>query len=200
MQVKELICKQDFPLFSSHSNTDREVLKLQPIRLIPQSRIQKIDDLKETLWIPLRENAWIFVAPVPERLTVVCTGQKHTDVEIKGSGIFTFLSACTGYGNTVLIRSLTVHSVNNTDKDINQPLNLTHDCCEMTVDALPLGKIQLETPIKSIPTHDGDLHLANHKNENVEKLVVEQEWKVKHTAGKNVIVIYDWDRDCCSVF
>jgi hypothetical protein len=80
------------------------------------------------------------VAPVPERLTVLRTGQKPTDVEIKGSGVFTLLSACTGYGNTVKIRSLTVHSVNNTDKDINRPLNLTHDCCEMTTDALPLGR------------------------------------------------------------
>jgi len=86
-------------------------------------------DLKETLWISLRDNAWIYVAPVPECLTVLCIGQKPTDVEIKGSGVLTFLSACTDYGNTVIIRSLTVHSVNNTDKDINQPLNLTHDCC-----------------------------------------------------------------------
>ena len=53
------------------------------------------------------------MAPVPERLTVLCKGQKPTDVEIKGSGVLTFLSASTGYGNTVLIRSLTVHSVNN---------------------------------------------------------------------------------------
>jgi hypothetical protein len=59
----------------------------------------------------------------------------------------------------------------------------------MTVDALPLCKIQLETPIKSIPTHDGNLHLANHKNENGEKLVDEQERKVKHTAGKNMSLL-----------
>jgi hypothetical protein len=189
IQVKELICKQDFPLFSSHSNTDCEVLMLQPIRLIPQSCIQKIVDLKETLWLSLKENAWIYVAPVPESLTVLCTGQKPTDVEIKGSGVFTFLSACTGYGNTVILRSLSVHSDNNTNKDINRPLNLTHDSREMTFDALPLGKIQLETPIRSIPTHDGDLHLTNHKNENVEKRVDEQEWKVKHTAGKNLSLL-----------
>ena len=87
---------------------------------------------------------------------------------------------------TVIIRSLTVHSVNNTGKYINQPLNLTHDCCEMNVHALPLGEIQLETPIKSIPTHDWDLHLANHKVENVQRLFDEQEWKVTHTAEKNV--------------
>jgi hypothetical protein len=58
----------------------------------------------------------------------------------------------------------------------------------MTFDALCLGKIQLETPIKSIPTHDGDLHLANHKVENVQKLV-EQEWKGKHTAQKNMSLL-----------
>jgi hypothetical protein len=185
IQDKELICKHGFPLFSMHSSTDCEVLMLQPIRLIPQSCTQKIVDLKETLWIPLKENAWIYVAPVPESLTVLCNGQKPTDVKIKGSGIFTFLSACVGYGNTVILRSFTDHSVNNTNNDLNRPLNLSHDCCEMTVEALPLGKIQLEAPMKGIPTHDGELHLAHHKNENVERLVDEQEWKVKHTAGKN---------------
>jgi hypothetical protein len=31
----------------------------------------------------------------------------------------------------------------------------------MTVDALSLGEIQLETATQSIPTDGGDLHLAN---------------------------------------
>jgi hypothetical protein len=79
-------------------------------------------------------------------------------------------------------------------------LNLTHDCCEINVDTLPLGEIQLETPIKSIPTHDWDLYLAIHKVENVRKLVDEQEWKVTHTAEKKyVIAIYDWGPNFCSV-
>ena len=136
-----------------------------------------------------RSNAWIYVAPVQERLTVLCIVQKPTDIEIKGSSVFTFLTACTGYGNTVIIRSLAVHSVSNTGKDINHPLNLTHDCYDMTVDALPLGEIQLETQIKSIPTHDGDLHMANHKVENVQKLVGEQEWKVMLTAENNMSLL-----------
>jgi hypothetical protein len=33
----------------------------------------------------------------------------------------------------------------------------------MTIDALPLDEVKLEIPIKGIPTHHGDLHLANHK-------------------------------------
>jgi hypothetical protein len=66
-------------------------------------------------------------------------GATMNTMKITGSGVLTFLSACTVYGNTVIIRSLTVHSVNNKEKDINDPLKLTHDCCEMTVDALLLG-------------------------------------------------------------
>ena len=116
IRVKERICKQNFALFSSLSSTDCEVLMLQPIRLIPKSCSQKIIELKDTLWIPLRDNAWIYVAPVPDHLTVACTGHKPTDVEITGSGVLTFLAACTSYGNTAIIRSFAVHSINNTAK------------------------------------------------------------------------------------
>jgi len=36
IQVKELICKKDLPLFSAHSSTNCEVLMLHSTRLIPQ--------------------------------------------------------------------------------------------------------------------------------------------------------------------
>lgn len=129
------------------------------------------------------------MAPVPERLTMLCKGQKPIDIEISSSGVLSFLSDCTVYGNKVMISSLTVHSVNNTGKDINQQLDLTHDCCKMTVDALPLGEIRLEIPIKSISTHDGDLNFSNHKVENVQKLADEQEWKVTNSAERKMSLI-----------
>jgi hypothetical protein len=149
IQFKELICKQDFPLFSSHSSKDCEVQTLQRIQLISQSCTQMIVDFKEILWINLRENTWIYVAPVPEHITVLSIGQKPTDTEITGSGVLTFLSVSTGYGTIFIIRSLPILFVNNTDKSINQPFYLTRDCCEMTVDVLLLGEIQLETKKKA---------------------------------------------------
>lgn len=126
---------------------------------------------------------------MPEHLTVLYTGQKPTDTEIAGSGVFTFLTACTGYGNTVIIKSVTMHSVNNTGKDIVPPLTLTHDCCEMAVDTLLLGELQLGTPIKTIPQHDEELHLAIHKVENVQNFVDKQESKTKHSAGKHMSLL-----------
>jgi hypothetical protein len=189
IHFKTLICKQDFPLFSSQPTTDCEALMLQPVQLLPQSCTQRILDLKETLGIPLGDNAWMYVTPVPEHLTVLCEGQKPTDVEITGSGVFTFLSACTGYGNTVIIRSVSIHSVNKTRKDIMPPLNMTHDCCGMAVDAVVLGELQLETQLKNIPIHEEDLNLVSHKVENVQNLVNKQECKARHSVGKRMSLL-----------
>ena len=61
------------------------------------------------------------MALVPEHLTVLCMRQKPTDTEITGSGVLTFLSVSSGYGNIFIIRSLPILCVNNADKDINQP-------------------------------------------------------------------------------
>jgi hypothetical protein len=180
IQVKELICKQDFPLFSSHSSIDCEVLMLQPIWLLPQSCTQRTVDLKETLWIPLRDCMDLYGTSAKMFNGVLYRTETHI------YSVLTFLSTCTGYGNTVI--SLIVHC-QYTNKGINQPLSLTHHCCEVTVDALPLGEILLEAPIKSIPTHYRDFHLANHKVENVRKLVGGQEWKGKHTTQKNMSLL-----------
>jgi len=76
----------------------------------------------------------------------------------------------------------------------------------MTVDTIPLGKMQLEIPVKSIPTHSGDLHLANHKVENVQQ-VDELEWKFIPTAKgsmsvssvfKTMILVVFFSFLCCS--
>jgi hypothetical protein len=76
--VKELICKQVFPLFSRHSSMDCVVQLLQPIRLVPPSCVRKVVEMKETLWVPIRDNTWVYVAPVPERMTVLCPDQQPT--------------------------------------------------------------------------------------------------------------------------
>ena len=47
-----------------------------------------------------------------------------------------------------MITAFTVHSLNNTGKSVTHPLNLTPDCCEVTVDTLTFGEINLEIPVK----------------------------------------------------
>jgi hypothetical protein len=152
MNNKQIICEQNFPLLISHSASDCEVLMLQPIRTVPKTCAQRILELKETLWIPLKDNSWIYVAPAITQMTVLCSGQNPTDIEVVGSGILTFLADCTGYGEKAMIRSLTSQYVNHTEKDIIPPLYLPFNRCETSENRIHLDELQLETPLKSILT------------------------------------------------
>jgi hypothetical protein len=97
-----LVRKQEFPLQISLSTSHCEALMLQPIRIIPKSYTQRILESKQTLWTLLKDNSWLFVAPVPDHLTTVCSDRKPSVIEIKGNGILTFLSDCTDCGDKIL--------------------------------------------------------------------------------------------------
>jgi 2-phospho-L-lactate transferase/gluconeogenesis factor (CofD/UPF0052 family) len=53
-------------------------------------------------------------------------------------------------------------------------VNLTLDCGKINVDAFPSSEKQLKTLVK-FPTHDGELHFANHNVESFQKHVDEKE-------------------------
>jgi hypothetical protein len=118
------------------------------------------------------------VAPITDHITVICPDQKPSEIEIKDSGTLTFLADCTGYGENIVnrsitthsvnrtnkefladcagygekivIRSITTHSVNRTNKDIVPPLQLEVNCCETQFNRISLNELQLESPIKNI--------------------------------------------------
>jgi hypothetical protein len=143
---------------------------LQPIRLVPKTCTQRILELKETLWIPFKDNAWLYVAPVPSKMTVLCSGQEPTDIEIRNNGILTFLADCTGYSDKAMLKSVTAHYVNHTQKDIIPPLYLPFDCCETGENKIHLDDLQLETPLKNMLTHNDELQLASYKENDVQNL------------------------------
>jgi hypothetical protein len=103
---KQVICEQEFPLFISHSASDCEVLMLQLIRTVPKTCAQSILELKETLWITLNDNSWIYVAPATTRMTILCSDQNPTDIEIECSGILNFLLIAQATVTRQMIRSL----------------------------------------------------------------------------------------------
>jgi hypothetical protein len=125
---------------------------LQPIRLVPKTCSQRIVELKESLWISLKKNSWIYIAPVPSQMTILCPDQQPADLEIKDSGILSFFTDCTGYSDRIMIRSITSHYANHTRKDIIPALNLPLDCCERDGSKIHLDELQLEAPLKNIPT------------------------------------------------
>jgi hypothetical protein len=51
-----------------------------------------------------------------------------------------------------MLKSVTTHYANHTQKDIIPPLYLAVDCCETGENKIHLDELQQETPLKNIPT------------------------------------------------
>jgi hypothetical protein len=96
---------------------------LQSIRTIPSSS-QKIAEINQTIWTQLDDNEWLCVTPRQDTLTVLCSKQNPSDIEIVGTGKLILHSACKAYGAKVLIQAQTILTSNNTDKDIITPYPL----------------------------------------------------------------------------
>ena len=127
-------------------------------------------------------NEWIFVALCPDIFTILCLKQEPSDIEIEGTGKLKLHSSCKAYGARVLIQAQTVVSFNNTEKDIIPPLSLDYDCCNFAGKNVELKDIHLELLLKNVVNRLDDLRLASHKVDEVNRLIFEQEWKIKRST------------------
>lgn len=118
------VCKQKHPVQVAHLDEDCEAEMLQPIRTVPASCAQRIIEINQTTWTQLDNNEWLYVAPRMEALTVLCSGQEPTDLEIVGTGKLRLNNMCKAYGAKVLIQAQLVVETNNTEKDIIPHLSL----------------------------------------------------------------------------
>jgi len=175
------VCKQNSPVQVTHLHEECEVEMLQSIRTIPPSCSQRIAEINQTIWTRLRDNEWLYVAPRPDVLTILCSKQEPSDIEIVGTGKLILHSACKAYGARVLIQAQTIMTTNNTEKDIIPPLSLDYDCCITEKKTTKLNDIRLDLPLKNIVNRLEDLRLASHKVEEVDRLISEQEWKIKQS-------------------
>jgi len=141
---------------------------LQAVRTIPSTCSQRIAELNQTIWTQLDNNEWLFVAPKPEVLTVLCSKHEPSDVTLIGTGKLKLSNLCKGYGFRILIQTQLTISTNNTDKDIIPHLTLEFDCCKFQGRNFSLNYIHLNLPLNNVIHHLDDLKVANHKGEEVE--------------------------------
>ena len=114
-------------------------------------------------------------------LTVLCSKHEPSDVTLIGRGKLKLNNLCKCYGSRILIPAQLTISTNNTDKGIILHLPLEFDCCEIQGRNFNLNNIRLDLPLTNVIRHLDDLKVANHKVEEVENLIEEQDWKLKHS-------------------
>jgi len=175
------ICKQTGPVQRAHLHEECEGEMLQSARTIPPSCSQRVAEINQTIWTQLEVNERLYVAPQPDVLPILCSKQEPSDIEIARTGKLKLHSACKAYGSRILIQAQTIKTSNNTEKDIIPPLSLEYDCCVSEGRTTKLNKINLELPLKSIVNRLEDLRLASRNVEEVDKLISEQEWKLKQS-------------------
>lgn len=178
------VCKQSYPILSSHLHEECEAKMLQHVRDIPSDCSQRVIQLTRTLWTQLNNNEWLYVSPIAETLTVSCQGQQPSDVTVSGTGKIKFLKPCKGYGATTLIQTQGVIRSNVTNNDIVPPVALEYDCCIYNNQKVNLSDVLLDLPMKHMVNHLADLEVASHKVDEVERLLADQEWKLDH-SNKN---------------
>jgi hypothetical protein len=87
-----------------------------------------------------------------------------------------------GYGSRILIHAHSTLVSNRTDKDIIQPVSLEYDCCGSEGQNFKLNVLHLSIPLRSVTNSLDDLRIASHKVDDVQNLILEQDWKIKHST------------------
>ena len=88
------VCRQTQPLQLTHLDDECEAHMLQAVRAIPSSCSQRIAKLNQIIWSQLDNNEWLFVAPKPEVLTVLCSKHEPSDVTLIGTGKLKLNNLC----------------------------------------------------------------------------------------------------------
>jgi hypothetical protein len=112
------VCKQSQPLQLANLNEVCESQMIEPIRIIPASCPKRIVDLNHTVWKQMNGNELLFVAPVPDVLTVLCSKHEPINVKLSGTGKLQLNSLRKAYGSRILIQSHATIVTNRTNKDI----------------------------------------------------------------------------------
>jgi len=109
-------CKQNITVQVTHLHEVCEVEVFQSIRTIPCSCSQRIAETNLIIWTQLGDNAWLYVAPRPDVLTILCSKQELSDIEVVGTGKLILYSACKAYGARVLIQAQAIMTANKNRK------------------------------------------------------------------------------------
>jgi hypothetical protein len=86
MATNNRMCRQNYSVQVKYISENCEAELLQVIRNIVSSSSQRKVKPNQTLWTQLNNDGCIYVAPVVDKLTVLCSGEELSDVQIHGTG------------------------------------------------------------------------------------------------------------------
>ena len=129
--------------------------------------------LSNTVWTQFSNNSWIFYAPHPDVITILCYVNSP--------------SGCKGYSTSTLLYGNSV--VGNTSMQITEDflyqIDLKHVCCEELGVKVNFCQTPVEAAYRKIIAHLDDLRSASTSESDLLEKVNKQEWKNHHVIYRN---------------
>ncbi|XP_023723395.1 uncharacterized protein LOC111873154 [Cryptotermes secundus] len=183
------ICKQDRPLLSSQLQETCVIKLLQKQKEIPKNCDTRIVQFRKTMWTQLDNNAWIYLMPVPESVTIICTDHGPRDITLTGVGKLSLYTGCKGYTSFAFLQAkVKVKAKGIKGEDLLSRIPIDSHCLE----GLEFHS-NIKLHFKHVVSHIDDLKRASYKISKLEKEINEQEWrnhqKLKHSTYSAIVYV-----------
>jgi hypothetical protein len=189
---QKYVCKQSKPLLSSLMQDKCAVRLLKEWTSLPSSCEVHYVQLANTVWTQISDNEWVYFVPSKDSITVLCAGQDPIDIPLKGAGKLSVDSNCKGYSRAALLQPLCTGKANISSEKEHRlvQVEMHNDCCEDLGTRVNLSKLNLS--FRQTVSHAEELRYAGIKVKELEKHVLEHEWREKHSAQHHgySIVLY----------
>jgi len=178
------VCKQDKPLLSNLTQEECAVRILKEQRVLPSSCEVHYVQVNHTVWTQISTNNWVYFVPKRDSMTILCADQDPIHVPLKGAGKLSIDPNCKGYSRAALLQPLPTARINASSAKEHRlaQIQLHNECCEELGTRVNISKINLNLNFRQTVSHADDLRYAGIKVRDLEKHVLEHEWKEKHLA------------------
>jgi hypothetical protein len=99
------MCAHDNAPLSTTTGESCAVLMLQRKGTLPIECETRLVRLSHTVWTQLTHDTWIYFAPRPNTVTILCHNESPVDVTFQGVGKLQIHTGCKGYGATAILYS-----------------------------------------------------------------------------------------------
>jgi len=181
------MCTHQRTLSSAVTTESYAVTLLHRRNSLPPVCDTRLIRLSNTLWTQLSNNSWIFHAPYPDVITILCYDSSSVDVHLKGIGKLQVHSGCKGYSTSTILYGTSV--VGNTSMQITgdflSQVDFKYVCCEKLGVKVNFCQTPVEVAYRKIIAYLDDLRSASTRISDLLEEVNEQEWQNHHVRYRS---------------
>jgi len=140
--------------------------------------------LTNTIWTQINVNEWIYYVPRNNSMTILFTGQDPVDIPLKGAGRLSVDPTCKSYSRAALPQPLRSVKADNSNAKEHRlvEVQLHNECCEELGTRANLRKLNIDLNFWQTVSHADDLRYAGINVRDLEKHILEPEWREKHSV------------------